>query len=236
MQHVNSASVFDEREFNTHNISVWVVKRAVTYEYLPCTRSRSASPVFLCKTGRHWGSNRQLSSLMWTRLLPAELGWGPRPMGPWLDKSMIHSCVVWLYLEGQLPPPASPLGSECGNTAVTWQEWESLHFFPNSINPYFCQGLAPSVTLPHSWLLLLSTQTCSKSFLRQKKKKKKKKETKQNKTKNQKSTTPFPKMHYVSCLGKKGRINGEKIKKGKDKNSSVCSQSLSLLMVSAALS
>lgn len=35
MQHVNSASVYDEREFKAHNISVWVAKRAVTYEYLP---------------------------------------------------------------------------------------------------------------------------------------------------------------------------------------------------------
>jgi len=64
--------------------------------------------------------------------------------------------------------------------AVTWQEWGSLHFFPNSINPYFCQGLAPSVILPLSWLLLLSAQTCSESFLRQKQQKQKHKTLSEN--------------------------------------------------------
>lgn len=93
-------------------------------------------PAFPYKIWRHQGSTRQLISLIWCSLLSAELGWGPRPMGLWLVKSMI---CVWFYCT--LKANFSPLGNGCGNRTVTLQERASLHLSPNSIN-YICPGLA----------------------------------------------------------------------------------------------
>lgn len=67
-----------------------------------CTTGVFACPVLPYKIRRHQGSTRQLISLIWCSLLPAELGWGPRPMT--LASKIYDLCVALLYLEGQLFP------------------------------------------------------------------------------------------------------------------------------------
>lgn len=145
-----------------------------------------------------------------TRLAPGRAGMRAQINGILVSKIYDHAWFYCMYHEGQHFPLRERMG--------IWQ-WHSRSGDPIKL------PLLPrshSICYPPSLSFCGSAHKHARSLFPSKPKKKKK----------------SPSKNVICCLlGRKGRINGkELIMKGKENNSSVCSKSLSLVMVSIHLS